>query len=60
MSQHSKSTHEKKSNSLLDCVDITVKVQQYIRDIIVVCRHHPLVKEYPTPGVTNAIYIASK
>lgn len=64
MSQHSKNMDRKSnvssSTSLIDCVDVTVKIQQYIRDIIAVCRHHPLVKQYPTSEVTNMIIMAAK
>ncbi|KAG2392591.1 hypothetical protein C9374_011316 [Naegleria lovaniensis] len=67
MSQHSKNMDRKSTSygslvapSLIDCVDVTVKIQQYVRDIIAVCRHHPLVKQYPTPEVTSMIIMAAK
>jgi len=49
-----------KKSLLIDCVDVTVKIQQYIRDIMILCRNHPLVKQYPTPETTKLIVIASK
>ncbi|EFC47928.1 predicted protein [Naegleria gruberi] len=46
--------------NLIDCVDMTVKIQQYIREIIIQCRNHQYIKKYPTSEALPFTVMACK
>ncbi|KAL9651792.1 hypothetical protein ABK040_014437 [Willaertia magna] len=47
-------------NNLLNCIDVSIKIKQYIRDIVISCRNHPYIVRYPTSETIDCVISAAK